>query len=83
VARPLRTPVMRALNAWVTRHVVKISATQNVDTEKVGVLNRVSSLVHRYGQLLERFKAWNRPLYYASKWAAIAGGVYLVFFRWI
>ena len=82
VARPLRTPLMRGLNRWVTRHVVKISATQNVDTEKVGVLNRVSSLVHRYGQMLERFKAWNRPLYYVSKWAAIAGAVYLVFFRW-
>jgi len=83
VARPLRTPVMRAINRFVTRYVVKISATQNVDTEKVGMLNHVSSLVHRYGQLMERFKAWNRPLYQVSKWAAILGAVYLIFFRWI
>ena len=83
VTRPLRTPMMRALNRFVTRYVVKISATQNVETEKVGALNHVSALVHRYGELLERFKAFNRPLYHVSKWAVIASGVYLIFFRWV
>jgi len=80
VARPLRTPVVRALNRFVTRHVVKASATQNTDLEKVGVLNKVSTAVHRYGEWLERVKALSRPLYYAGKWIAIAGLAYLIFF---
>ncbi len=80
VARPLRTPLIRGLNRFVTRNIVKISETQNVDTEKVGFLNRVSGLVHRYGEFLERVKAFSRPLYYLGKWVLIAGAVYLIFF---
>jgi beta-hydroxylase len=80
VTRPLRTPFARWLNRLVTRYVVKISATQNVDTEKVGWLNHLSSLVHRYGQLMERFKAADRPLYRISKWLFVAGLLYLIFF---
>jgi beta-hydroxylase len=80
VARPLRTLPVRWLNRFVTRYIVKISATQNVETEKIGFLNYLSSMVHRYGQLMERFKAANRPLYYVSKWLFIAAVLYLIFF---
>jgi beta-hydroxylase len=31
----------------------------------------------------KKLKASHRRLYYASKWVAILGGLYLIFFSWI
>ena len=38
---------MTTINRWVSHHIVKASATQNVDGEHVGVLNKV------FGKLYE------------------------------
>ena len=38
---------MTAINRWVSHHIVKASATQNVEGEQVGVLNKV------FGKLYE------------------------------
>src|SRR5437899_2795777 len=43
VERPLRTRVMRALNRFVIRHVVAMTATKNVEGETVGLANRIFS----------------------------------------
>ncbi len=44
VERPLHTRWMTAFNRWVARHIIHASATQNVETEEVGALNRVYAL---------------------------------------
>ena len=80
VTRPLRTPIARAINRFVIRHVVKITQTQNTSEEKVGVLNRVSSGVYALKNFFQRIKKANRKLYYAGKYAVLAGIVYLIFF---
>jgi beta-hydroxylase len=47
VERPLRTALVRGLNRWVSRNVVKASATQNVPAEPVGAINRLyGNVVH-------------------------------------
>jgi beta-hydroxylase len=47
VERPLRTSLLRGLNRWVSRNVVKASATQNVPAEPVGAINRLyGNVVH-------------------------------------
>ena len=82
VERPLRTPAMRALNRFVIRHVVGLTATKNVDGESVGLANRVFDRIYRYRAPLKRFKKKNRSVYYALKyalivaviWAAVFGG---------
>ena len=76
--RPLRTPVARAINRFLIRHVVKFSASRNVPTEKIGVVNRFSSLVFRLRGLFQRFKRFNRRAYYAVKYALMAALAYLV-----
>ena len=80
VTRPLRTPLVRGLNRFVARHMAKSTATQNVETEKVGVLNRVSGLVYR----LKDFFIWvkertNRRLYYLAKYVLLLGLLYFLF----
>jgi beta-hydroxylase len=81
VGRPLRSRFMRAVNRLVVRYLVKATATQNVDTEKVGLVNRAFSVFHRLHAWSRRVKKANRRLYYALKYAAIAGALYVVFFR--
>ena len=73
--RPLRTPVMRALNRFIAGHVLHVTASRNVPAERVGLVNQLSGGVHRLRQVLRRAKRANRRLYYAVKytlWAVIA-----------
>ncbi len=79
VVRPIRSPVMRWFNAFVTRHIVKATATQNTDAEKVGIVNRVSSLVYGLRNFFQSVKRINRRLYYLLKFALIITVVYYIF----
>jgi beta-hydroxylase len=80
VTRPLRTPVVRAINRFVIDHIVKITATQNTVDEKVGVLNRVSSGIYALKNFFQRIKKANRRLYYTGKYALYGGVLFLIFF---
>ena len=80
VTRPIRNPIVRAINQFVINHLVKITQTQNTDTEKVGVLNKVSSYVYRLKNFFQSIKKWNRKVYYAGKYALMGGIVFLIFF---
>jgi beta-hydroxylase len=79
--RPLRTPVMRALNRFIAGYVLRVTASRNVPTEQIGLVNRISGGVHRLRQILRRAKRANRRLYYAAKYALWAGVLYAIFIR--
>jgi beta-hydroxylase len=81
VERPLRTPVMRALNRFIANYVLRVTASQNVPTERVGLVNRIAGTVHRARQVLRRAKRANRRVYYAGKYALWAVILYAVFVR--
>jgi beta-hydroxylase len=70
---------MTAFNRWVARHVIHASATQNVETEEVGALNRIYALFGSGSNLLARLKRKNRTLFRAVKYALIAALVYWIF----
>ena len=80
VERPLRTPLMRALNRFAIRHVVGLTATKNVDGEHVGLANRVFSRVYGLRRPLKRLKRVNRAAYYTCKYALIIAAVWLAVF---
>ena len=80
VTRPVRTPIVRAINRFVIRHIVKVTQTQNTSDEKVGILNRISSFVYALKNFFQRIKKANRKVYYAGKYALMIGIVYLIFF---
>jgi beta-hydroxylase len=81
VERPLRTPVMRALNRFIAGYVLRVTASRNVPTEQVGLVNRVAGAVHRLRVVLRRAKRANRRLYYAVKYTLYAVLAYAVFLR--
>jgi len=80
VVRPVRNPVVRSINRFVTNHLVKLTAAQNTGTEKVGALNKVSGFVYKLKEFFQAVKKVNRPLYYTGKYALIAGILSLIVF---
>jgi beta-hydroxylase len=78
VARPIRNPVVRGINRFVTNHLVKATSTQNEATEKVGLLNRMISPVFMLRDAFQRMKKWNRKVYYATKYAILLGILFLL-----
>lgn len=80
VARPMRTSIVRAINRFVTNHIVKITESQNTDTEKVGILNHISAYIYMLKNFFQKLKSVNRKVYYAGKYALVIGLIYLIFF---
>jgi beta-hydroxylase len=84
IERPLRSRLMGSVNAWVSRNIVTASATQNVEHERVGALNRFYSHVyHPFASRLRgaarSLKHRNRPLYKALQYGIAIGALYLIF----
>ena len=84
IERPLHGRIMRAINAWVSRNIVTASATQNVENEPVGVLNRFYSRVYhpigeRVNGAARNLKRLNRPLYRTLQYGLVLGALYLIF----
>ena len=78
VERPMKYVLLSAINRWVSRHIVKASATQNVEGEHVGVLNKVFSWLYEIHLAGQRVKRWNRKVYYALKYALVIAMIGLV-----
>jgi beta-hydroxylase len=76
VERPMKYRFMTALNRWVSVHLVKASASQNEEGEKVGVINRAFSYIYQVHAAGQRMKARNYHAYYALKYA-VAGVIAL------
>jgi beta-hydroxylase len=68
VERPMKYGFLTAINRFVSKHIVKASATQNVDGEHVGVLNKVFAWLYEIHLAGRRIKQWNRKVYYALKY---------------
>jgi beta-hydroxylase len=81
IDRPLSNPVAQWLNRHVGQPMARAAATQNVDGEKVGALNKAFEYIYRIRLLGQRMKAWNRTAYYLVKWGLIGGVVWAIFLR--
>jgi beta-hydroxylase len=72
VERPLRNRAASAMNRWVSRRIVKETATENEPGERIGVVNKVFGSVYHLRLLGKRMKTWNKNLYYAVKYSVVA-----------
>ncbi len=79
VERPMKYGFMTAINRWVSHHIVKASATQNVEGEHVGALNRFFGGIYGIHKSSRRLKDWNRKVYYALKYTVTLGVLGLIF----
>jgi beta-hydroxylase len=76
IERPLRTPVMRAVNRLVAFLVGRATAVRNREGEPLGVVNRLYFIVHRAGELRRHVKRANRTVYRLLKWLLAASVIY-------
>jgi beta-hydroxylase len=79
IERPLSNRFMRAVNRTIGRSMIKAAATQNVEGEHVGGLNRVFEMLYKIREAGLRLKQWNKPVYYLTKWGLVVGLLYLIF----
>jgi len=79
VERPLRTRLMRGFNRLVSRHVMRAASTQNLETEPVGLLNRIYAMFGHSSDFLTRLKRRNRTAFRAAKYALFAVLAYFIF----
>ena len=83
VERPMRSAVLAAINRWFADHVMAASASQNEIGERIGGINKFFQVAYQARLQAKKLKASHRRLYYVSKWVAILGVLYLIFFSWI
>jgi len=79
VERPLTSRAMSAVNRWFARNVMKASATQNVEGEAIGGLNKLFGGFYKLRVRAKALKARSRTAYYLLKWLLLGGLFYLVF----
>jgi beta-hydroxylase len=80
VERPLRTPAARMFNRLVGEKVMRSFRTRNVPGESVGLVNKAFGLLYPIRVFGKRLKQRSRPAYYVTKYALVAGVLYLIFF---
>jgi beta-hydroxylase len=79
VERPLYFAPVRWFNRLFARIVMTASATQNVEGEPVGALNKFFFYAYKLRLWGKALKARSRPTYYIGKWALILGLLYWLF----
>ena len=75
IERPLHFAPMRWFNRVFARLVMTASATQNVEGEPVGALNRFFYYAYQGRLQAKKLKASHRRVYYVLKWALIVGAL--------
>lgn len=73
IERPMRYRWAQAVNRWLGRTLVTAASSPNESGDQTGGINRVFRFAWLAGHYRRRFKAWNRPVYYAAKAALILG----------
>jgi len=79
VERPLKSRLIAAFNRGFASSVMKASATQNVEGEHIGVLNRMFGGFYQLRVRAKALKARSRAAYYVLKWVLLGGLFYLIF----
>jgi beta-hydroxylase len=77
VRRPM-FPLANIINMFVCHRIVKISQAQNMATEKVGVLNRISKYIFGFREISERLREKNKTAAKALNYAVTLGAVGLL-----
>jgi len=80
IDRPLPWP-MSAINKFFRNTVMRATQTENVEGDKVGLVNRIFSYVYHVRLFGKAVKAKSKFAYYTLKWLLIGGILYLIFLR--
>ncbi len=80
IERPVWTPIMRWINHGFGTLVMTAAATQNVEGEPVGGLNKFFFHFYQLRAKAKVLKERNRTVYYVGKWVLIGGVLWALFY---
>lgn len=80
VERPMKSKIGVWLNKFFSWLILSSAESPNLPTDRTGGLNRVFGYVYQIRLVGKRLKAYNKTLYYISKYALFGLIIYLVFF---
>jgi beta-hydroxylase len=79
IERPLTNRIVRWVNHAFKATAIRASQTENIQGDRIGVLNRIFSVVYYVRLSGKTLKRRSRAAYYAVKWALVFGILYLIF----
>ena len=79
IERPLSNRVLTWLNHGFRNTVIRASQTENTSGDRVGVLNRIFSVVYHVRLVGKRIKRRSKLAHYTLKWLIIGGLLYWIF----
>ncbi len=79
VERPLRFKIVAIINRFVTKLLGRATTAQNVEGERVGLVNKLFGYVYYIRIIGKRLKSFNKIIYYIVKFGIILGILYLIF----
>ena len=81
IERPLNNKIATCINHFICRYIMSGSATQNMTTDRVGLLNKIYKYYRYVEALAMRLKKSNKLVFQCLQYTGIAGLFYLLFFR--
>jgi len=79
VERPLTSRIMAKVNHWYKNTVIRASQTENMEGDRVGLLNHIFSFAYYLRLPGKALKRKSRLAYYTVKWLLVGGLLYLLF----
>jgi beta-hydroxylase len=67
IERPMRYRWAQAANQWLGHTMMTAASSPNETGDQTGGINKIFRFAWIAGQYRSKFKAWNRPLYHATK----------------
>jgi beta-hydroxylase len=79
VERPLTNRFIAWVNHWFEKTAIRASQTENIEGDRLGVLNRLFNVLYHLRLVGKALKRRNRHAYYATKWLLLLLVAYLLF----
>ena len=80
IHRPLKIKILDTFSRFVSKKVIKASATQNEEGEQIGFLNLIFGQFYKLRLIAKKIKKWNRPVYKSLKFILFFLLIYSIFF---
>lgn len=80
VERPMKYKFATLINRFFSKYVLSESATQNLETDRVGIFNKIYKSYHFLASYALRIKKFNRYVYMILQYSMLAGLAYWIFF---
>jgi beta-hydroxylase len=78
VERPLTSRIVAKVNHWYKNTVIRASQTENMEGDRVGLLNHIFSFAYYLRLPGKALKRKSRLAYYTVKWLLVGGLLYLI-----